>query len=211
MIRQAFIERALRQIYGDQPRDDSSITINLVNNWLGDAIAYAAKQNYKDNIAIDGIGYLNNSFYTTFKGLTVTQDEQFKWKLTLPQIPVGVGRDEGVSTLKFKDTNGNVSQPCIPLTASQTTYFQSMRPIPNKTLYFSEGTFLYALSTILLSQYTASVTMVSGGDDTDLNSVLNVPPDYFGLMTDYIKAQLLLEQSRPRDQQNDGIDNGNKD
>ena len=52
MTRRHYIERILRQIYGTYVRDDSSITENLVNSWLNDGIAIAAKQNYRENIAI---------------------------------------------------------------------------------------------------------------------------------------------------------------
>lgn len=207
MTRQSLIERLRRQVYGGFPSDDSVITDNLVNAWLNDGIALAAKQNYKDNIAIEGIGFLNNSFYTTFKGIAVTKDENFTWKLTLPQLPLGIGRNEGIETLKFKDANGNVSMPCIPISSNQATFIENMRPIPNKIMFKPEGGFIYALSTIILSVYTASVTMVSGGDATDLTSTLNIPDDYINVCVEYVKAQLLLEKAQPQDLSNDGRDN----
>lgn len=207
MTREAFIERVRRQIYGGQPSDDASITVGLVNNYLPDAIAFAAKTNYKENIAIDGINYINNGFYTTFKNISVSANEQFIWRITLPQIPVGIGANMGVSTLQFKDSSSNqISQPVIWLSENQRTYYQSMRPIPNKILAYPEGEFIYILTTILLSAYTAQVTMISGGDADDLQSTLNVPPDYFPVMMQYLQQQLLLEQSRPVDVTNDGID-----
>ena len=206
MTRQFFIERALRQIYGGQPTDDSQITVALVNSWLNDAIATAAKQCYKEAIQIDGIGYVNNGFYTTFKGIAVSQDENLTFRLTLPQIPVGIGRNEGVSKLQFKNDKGEVSLPCIPISQNQSTYFESMRPIPDKVIYLSQGEYIYVKSTLLLDNYTASVTMVSGGDSTDLTSTLNVPSDYFPLMVEYIKAQLGFERAQPVDAANDGQD-----
>lgn len=206
MNRQTFIEMVIRQIYGGQPNDDSEITVNLVNTWLDPAIAMAAKQNNKDNIAIDGIIYANNSFYTTYKGIAITQDEQFTWKVTLPQIPVGIGANEGISTLIIKDSGGQLSMPCVPLSESQKTIYRTMRPIPNKVLYIYEGKFAYIFSTILLTPYTASVTMISGGDGTDLTSTLNVPSDYFPIMIDYIQKQLMIEQAQIKDITNDGLD-----
>lgn len=207
MTRYEFLEKTLRQIYGDNPSDDSSITYNLANTWLSEGIGLAARKNYTDNIQLDGIGYVNNSFYTTFKGISITKDEQFVWKFSLPEIPVGLGRNEGVSVIKLKDTDNNqLSFPLIPLSENQRTFFESMRPIPNKVIYYYEGSTAYIKSTLLLSQYTASVTMVSGGDSADLDSQLNVPPDYLPVAVEYIKQQLLLEQSRPRDNQNDGQD-----
>lgn len=210
MLRNDYIERVLRQIYGGYIPDDSEITRGLVNNILGDAIALAAKMNYTDSIKIDGIGYVNNSFYTTFKSIAITKDENFLYKLTLPHIPFGVGRNEGISNLRVKDDKNNVSLDCIPLSINQKGYVATMKPIPNKTLYYSEGNSIFILSTLLLYQYTASVTLISGGDSTDLNSELNVPSDYLPIMQEYIIKQLAFEQSRVRDLENNGADLGDK-
>lgn len=211
MTRRHYIERILRQIYGTYVSDDSSITENLVNSWLNDGIALAAKQNYKENIAIDGIGFVNNSFYTTFKGIAVSKDERYVWKVELPQIPLGIGRNEGVSTIRLKETGTtNVSQPLIPITESQATFWDSMRPIPNKIIYKTEGGYAYIKSTLKLSAYTASVTLISGGVNTSLDSEINVPQDYFPVITDYIQKQLLLTKAQPQDISNDGADISSK-
>lgn len=206
MTRAEFIERTLRQIYGGYVSEDSSITPMLVNSWLNDAIALAAKTNYTDNLKLDGIGYVNNAFYTTFKSISPTLDETNLWRLKLPQIPVGIGTNEGINTIVFKDSNGVVSYPLIPLTANQKTYFRTMRPIPNKTLYYNEGEYVYVVSPLALNNYTASVTMISGGNSSDLNSTLNVPSDYFPAMVAYVQQQLNLMKSTPRDLANDGSD-----
>lgn len=207
LSRRALIELIRRQIYGEQPTDDASITVGLVNTWLPQGIAAAAKQNYKESYQIEGVGYVNNSFYTTFKGLSCTLFENGIWQIELPQIPIGIGRNEGVSTLRLKDTASTVSLPCIPLSASQVGYYERMRPIPGKVLYYSEGGALYMVTAILLNTYSASVTMISGGLSSDLDSDVNIPDDYLPIAIEYIKQQLLLEQSRPKDKQNDGVDN----
>lgn len=206
MTRAEFIERTLRQIYGGYVSEDSSITPMLVNSWLNDAIAFAAKTNYTDNLKLDGIGYVNNSFYTTFKGIAPTLDETNLWRLQLPQIPVGIGTSEGINTIVFKDSNGTVSYPLIPLSANQKTYFRTMRPIPNKTLYYSEGEFVYVVTSLALNNYTASVTMISGGNSSDLSSTLNVPFDYFPAMVAYVQQQLMLMKSTSKDLASDGQD-----
>jgi len=206
MDRYTFIERTLRQIYGGQPSQDSEITINLVNSYLNDAVATAAKQNYKDALQIDGIGYLNNSFYTTFKGLAVTQDENFLYKVTLPEIPLGIGRNEGVSNVRFKNSKNIVSYDGIPLSNAQKGYERGMRPVPNKLIYYTEGGDLFVMTTILLTSYTAMVTMASAGDSTDLDSTLNVPADYYPIMVEYLKAQLGFERAQIQDLNNDGKD-----
>lgn len=207
MTRKAFIEMSLMQIYGTYPSDDSAITFNLVNEWLGQATAIAARANYTDNIKLDGIGYVNGSFYTTYKGIAVTVDEQFTWKVQLPHIPVGIGSNFGVSTLQFKDAaTGQVSPPCVPISENQRTYFDGMRPIPNRVIYYYQNEFIFAKTSILLSQYTATVAMISGGDGLDLMDTLNVPSDYFPVMIEYIKQQLLVQRGVQQDIANDGAD-----
>jgi hypothetical protein len=210
MTRKHFIERIRREIYGEMPRDDASITEGLVNNLLNDAIAVAAKTNYSDSIRMGDIGHVNNSFYIKFKNIAVTQSENFLWKVQLPQIPVGIGANEGVSVLTFKGADGVLSQNCVPLTQNQVTFIENVRKPQNKILYYSEGDSLYVFSTIVLSAYTANVTMVSGGDSTDLNSTLNVPPDYYPIMQEYLLKQLSFEQSRVRDVTEDGLDGGDR-
>lgn len=206
MQRIELIERLRRQLYGGFPTDDAEITDNLVNRWITDGTALAAKQNYKENYQLEGVGFVNNSFYSTFKGLEITADERFLYKCTLPNLPLGIGTVDGISRALFKSTINTLSLPAVILSESQVAIQRQMRPIPNKILCYSEGTFLYAITSIILTPYKASVTMVSGGDDTDLYSTLNVPNDYINVIVEYCKAQLGFERMQPVDAQNDGQD-----
>lgn len=206
MTRQHYIEQIRRQIYGGQPADDAEITVNLVNQYLNQAIGIAAKANNRDNIAIDGVSYVNNSFYTSFSGLTISSYGNFVWSMTLPQVPIGLGANEGISVLELVDTDGRKTRPFIPLTENQRTIYQSVRPIPNKVLYYYEGSILYAISTLVLSSYTANVTMVSGGDSTNLQSTLNVPDDYIPVMGEWLFKELMKMRQVPVDLANDGAD-----
>jgi len=210
MTRNIFIERILRQIYNGQPSDDSSITYNLVNQWLNDAIGLAAKKNYTDGIQMDGIAYVNNSFYTTFTDLDIVAElvDTVTYSVDLPLIPIALGRNEGIATLQFVGDN-RTSQTAIPLSMNQVAYIEQLRPIQNKILYWIEGKNIYIKSAIQLTSYKATVRMISGGDSSDLNSTLIVPDDYVPMIVEYIKGQLAFERSRPIDTANDGVDNNN--
>ncbi len=123
MTRAQYIEQFRRQIYGGFPQEDAEITVNLVNFWLNQAIGVAARANYKDALTIDGIGYVNNSFYTRFSGLSISADGNFLWKMTLPQVPLGVGQTEGISTLELVDpVTRQVTRPFVPLSENQKTF-----------------------------------------------------------------------------------------
>lgn len=208
MTRYQLIERVLRQIYNGQPSDDSNITYGLVNQWLNDAIGVAAKKNYTDNIQMDGISYINNSFYTTFKNLDIEAEtvDNVTYRVDLPSIPVALGKNEGVATLQFVGDK-KTSQTAIPLSMNQVAYQEQLRPIQNKIAYWIEGKNIYVKSSIPLTSYKATVRMVSGGDSTDLDSTLIIPDDYMPIVVEYIKGQLAFEKSRPIDQSNDGVDN----
>jgi hypothetical protein len=210
MTRYQLIERILRQIYNGQPSDDSNITYGLVNQWLNDAIGAAARKNYTDNIQIDGISYINNSFYTTFKNLDIEAEtvDNVTYRVDLPSIPVALGKNEGVATLQFVGDK-KTSQTAIPLSMNQIAYQEQLRPIQNKIAYWVEGKNIYVKSSIPLTSYKATIRMVSGGDSTDLDSTLIIPDDYMPVVVEYIKGQLVFEKSRPIDQSNDGVDNNN--
>lgn len=209
MTRKTFIERILRQIYNGQPSDDSSITFNQVNQWLNDAIGVAAKKNYTDSIQMDGVAYVNNSFYTSYSSLTITQVDNTTFKFTLPQIPVALGKNEGIATLQFSNSKSPTSFGAVPLSMNQVGYQDTLRPIQNKVVYWPQGQEVYMSTGIPLTAYKANVRMVSGGDSSDLNSTLIIPDDYVPIMVEYIKAQLAFERSRPIDTSNDGVDNNN--
>lgn len=208
MIRKAFLEQNIVQIYGGFPEDDAEITYDLLNSWLPAAIGVAAKTNYKDNIQIDGIGYVNNSFYTTFSGIAITSDNtsNLGYKFTLPEIPLGIGRNEGISSIQFKDANGFVSLSAIPLSMNQQAYADSLPVISNKVLYWYEGNIGRMKSALQLWNYTLVIKMCSGGDSTDLNSELNVPADYYPVMVEYLKQQMAFERAQRQDVTNDGND-----
>lgn len=205
--RGTYIELIRRQIYGGFPPEDAEITVSLVNLWLNQGIAAAAQKCYTDNLKMDGIAVVNNAFYTTFKNLTVTKDGSNLYKITLPEVPAGIGATEGVSTLKFKDNQSNeLSYPIVWLTMNQVGYHRGMRTIPNKLLGYLEGGNVFVESTLSLTPYTAQITMISGGDSTDLTSTLNVPPDYLVFVTEFLKQQLNFERYQPVDDHGDGID-----
>ena len=206
--RREFCERILRKVYGDQPSADSSITINLVNSYIGVGLGIAARNAYRDSIQLDGISYVNNSFYTTFKGITFAKNEPFLYQMTLPQIPIGIGKNEGIASLNVKTADGTLAYDAIPVSANQVAYFKELSRKPNKLMYYSEGTFIYVFSLIQLNiGYTANVRMISGGDSTNLDSILNIPADYEATCFDYCEEKLRQERMTSKDLISDGNDN----
>lgn len=205
ITRYTLAERIQRVIYNGLPQDDATITIPVINLWINDGLAAAAKKNYAESIQLDGVAYVNNSFYTTYKGLAITPDESNLWKFSLPQIPLGLGKNEGISTVQFK-ASGKVSFVAVPLSENQLGYFDTLKKVPNKVFYWNEGETVYVKSNINLNNYTATVRMVSGGNSSDLDSVINLPDDYIADVINYVVKFLMTERSQPLDTTNDGND-----
>jgi hypothetical protein len=210
LTRRAVIERIRRLVYGEQPMTDASITENLVNNYLNDAIGIVAKNNYVESIKLDGIAYVNNAFYTTFKGITITESSANIYTFQLPEFPVGVGDNEGVASVILKDANGNLSYDLVPLTINQVSYIRSMRPIQNKICYWYENSQVFVLTSVPLFNYTANVRMISGGDSSNLDSKLNIPPDYLQAVIEYAAKYLTIERNTVQDLTNNGRDGSPK-
>lgn len=207
MTRRILAERVLMQVYGGLPDDDAEMTVELVNAYLPDAIGSAVKQAYTDAIKLDGIGYVNNSFYSTFTGLQIAKDtsENFLYALELPHVPYGLGKNEGVASIRFTK-NGKVSLSGIFLSVNQWTYADTMRPVQNKILCCPEGNKIKVKTTLPLWDYTANVVMVSAGLPNDLDAVINVPDDYLPAIVAYIRENLLIEKSQVREAANDGTE-----
>lgn len=208
----SLIKRILRQIYSGQPTEDSNITAELVNKWMNDGLALAAKEFYKEAIAIDGMGYVNNSFYCTYSGLPVTVDttDNQCYMLTLPQIPLGMSKNSGIAKLQFKNANNLTSMDAIPLSMNQVAYVDRLPPMQNKIEYWPEGVFIRCKTPIQLFNYTATVKMVSAGDETNLQSIVNIPDDYMAAVIAYVKDQLAWERQQPQNRANDGEDSVNQ-
>jgi len=209
--RGAFIESVLMEVYGAKQTDDAEITYNLCNLYLQEGIGVAAQADYKGAIQLDGVGYVNNGFYSTFSGLSITQDatDNLCYSFTLPEIPVGISTNMGIAEVRFK-SDGFTSLPAIPLSVNQWGFFDSMRPIPNKILMLPEGKVVRMKTVLILTDFTATVKMISGGDVTNLNSELNVPPDFLPVVRQYMVEKLLAERSVPTDSVSDGTDNNLK-
>ena len=206
LTRYKLIERIRSVIYNGTPSDDANITFELVNEWLNDAIGVVAKANYVESIKLDGVSYLNNAFYSSFSDIAITQDNVNLYKFQLPEYPIGIGDNQGIASVIVKNANGNISYDAIPLTTNQVSYVRGRRTPPNKMLYYNENSYIFLITSVPLFNFTASVRLVSAGDSSDLDSVLNVPSDYIPQIIDYIVKNLLLERNQPVDLANDGTD-----
>jgi hypothetical protein len=205
MTRKVIIEQIRRIFYGGVPNDDASLSEKEVNFYLNEAIAYMAKVNYTDAIKLDGIETVADSFYATFKNLAITKDNDTGYySLDLPQVPLGLARGYGISTVTFPTSTGLAKSP-IPISVRELDYMDNLKQPPSKIFYWAEGKKLWFKSYTNLVGKFAIVRMVST-ETSDMDAEINVPQEYMSDIVDLVLNKLKIRKGTPEDNVNDGVD-----
>ena len=205
MTRKVLIEQIRRMLYGSIPTDDANITEKEINLYINEGIAYMAKINYSDTIKLDGIETVADSFYATFKNLAITRDSDTGYySLTLAQVPLGLSRGYGISTVTFPTSTGLAKSP-IPISPRELDYIDNLKQPPSKIFYWAEGKKLWFKSYTNLVGRLAIVRMVST-ETTDLDAEINVPQEYITDIINLVMNQLRTRKGSPQDSTNDGLD-----
>lgn len=205
MTRRVLIEQIRRMLYGGVPTDDANITEKEINLYINEAMAYMAKVNYTDSIKLDGIETVADSFYLTFKNLAATKDNDTGYySIDLPQVPLGLARGYGISTVTFPTNTGQAKSP-IPVSVRELDYMDNLKQPPSKIFYWPEGKKLWFKSYINLVGKNAIVRMVST-ESANLDDELNVPQEYITDIINLVMNQLRPRKGAPQDSTNDGLD-----
>lgn len=205
MTRKVLIEQIRRMLYGGIPTDDANITEKEINLYINEALAYMAKVNYTDSIKLDGIETVSDVFYLTFKNLAIVKDNDTGYySLDLPQVPLGLARGYGISTVTFPTLTGLAKSP-IPISVRELDYMDSLKQPPSKIFYWPEGKKLWFKSYTNLVGKFAIVRMVST-ETSDMDAELNVPQEYITDIINLVMGQLRPRKATPQDSTNDGLD-----
>jgi hypothetical protein len=205
MTRRVLIEQIRRLYYGGTPSDDANLTENEVNIYINQAIAYFAKVNYSDAINLDGIETVGDAFYSTFKNLAITKDNDTGYySTTLPHPPLGLARGYGISTVTFPVSTGLAKAP-TPISPREVDYIEQIKLPPSKIFYWAEGNKLWFKSYTNLVGRFAIVRMITA-ENSDKTAELNVPVEYISDIINWIMNQLRVRKGMPEDTTNDGLD-----
>ena len=205
MTRKVLIEQIRRMLYGGVPNDDASISEKEINVYINESLAYMAKVNYTDSIKLDGVENVSDVFYLTFKNLAVLKDtDTGYYYTTLPQVPVGLARGYGISTVTFPTSTGLAKSP-IPISTRELDYIDNLKQPPIKIFYWPEGKKLWFKSYTNLIGKNAIVRMVST-ESSALDDELNLPQEYITDIINLVLNQLKIRKGSPEDIVNDGVD-----
>ena len=205
MTRKVIIEQIRRILYGGVPNDDANVSEKEINVYINQALAYMAKVNYTDAIKLDGVESVADSFYATFKEIPITLDSTTGYySLDLPQVPLGLARGYGISTVTFPSNTG-LAKSLVPISVRELDYMDNLKAPPSKIFYWAEGKKLWFKSYTNLVGKFAIIRMVST-ENSDLDAELNVPQEYITDIINLVLNQLKIRKSTPEDTTNDGAD-----
>jgi hypothetical protein len=205
MTRKVIIEQIRRILYGGVPNDDANVSEKEINVYINQALAYMAKVNYTDAIKLDGVESVADSFYATFKEIPITLDSTTGYySLDLPQVPLGLARGYGISTVTFPSNTG-LAKSLVPISVRELDYMDNLKSPPSKIFYWPEGKKLWFKSYTNLVGKFAIIRMVST-ENSDLDAELNVPQEYITDIINLVLNQLKIRKSTPEDTTNDGAD-----
>lgn len=204
MTRRAYCELILRRLANGDVSDDFPIKIEEVSQWIEQGVAVAAMKNYTDNANIE-IEYVSDSFYTTFKNLSLTKDSETGFfNTTVPAAPYGIPKGYDVASVNIEG-QGILSNGLIRVNIQQLDYYLKLSLPPKAIFYWFEGKVLNLFSTwAILDGFKVRVRMASGGDSTDLSAELNIPSDYMGFVSDFVFQKLMPTLNIQQDNVNDG-------
>jgi hypothetical protein len=205
MTRNELIAQIRRMYYGGVPAEEASLREKEVNQYINQAIALVAKENYVDYIKMDGVENVDDAFYTTFKNFSISKDNDTGYYYTtLPHPPIGLSRGYGIADVTFPVSTGLAKNP-IPISPRELEYVDMVKIPPSKIFFWCEGDKLYFKSYINLVGKSPIVRMISN-ENSDLNAELNVPAEYIPSMINWIMTQLNIRKQMSGDLIREGVD-----
>jgi hypothetical protein len=211
MIRKEICELIQRRLAGGDPTDDFPVTLQEINLWLDQAVAASAMRNYADSVNVDGIEFVGDAYYTTFKNIVLARDSVTRdFFGTLPAMPVGVPRGHDISAAHLQITlpAPGLSAPLVRMNPQQLSFAHTL-PYPSLTpRYWVEGNQIYVRGFDGTDYTGRSITirMIGSAGRRLLTDELLIPSDYLPFVIEYIMKNFLPTQNGPKDTINDGND-----
>lgn len=207
MTRKELCELIQMRLAGGMPTDDFPITLNEINLWLDHGIAASAMKNYTDGVQIDGLEFVGDAYYTTFKNLTLSQDTvTLYYKATLPAPPLGIPRGYDIPSAYIMKPEGGYSKAMVRVNPQQLDYYNDLPKPKNAVEFWNEGSTMYVRTDTanLLNGAKVAVRMAGSSGDRALTSEALVPSDSVPFVVDYVFKYFLQTDQMPKDLMNDG-------
>lgn len=199
------LEMLQRLLLGGMASDDTELTINLINQHLNGAIAYAAKANYKEEIELNGVEDVADAFYADFNSLVITKDNTTGlYNTILPQQPAGLGAGWDISTFMLITGSGS-KLFAHPISAREVEFLYKTSGACSEVYYWVTGIEVSLHACKDITPYKANIRMISS-QSSDFSAPITLPDGYLPLVVEYMSKVLGIQMQRPIDISSDGVE-----
>lgn len=200
MIRRTLCEIVQRKLAGGEPSSDFEPSLVEINALLDSAIAYAAKSQYNESAQVD-VEYISDSFYTTFRGIVLTEDtDTGHWGADIPAAPAGLPRGYDIEVFPYGD--GSTGKAFVRVSPQQLGIYHGLPKPINSVLFWTEGNKLKAESPFSLSGIKVMLRMVVGSGSQELTAELSCDGTYIPGVLEWMDRHY---NRPPKDNSTDGL------
>lgn len=196
-------EQILTTYYKGIRNDDSQYSLRHIASMVAQEVAVMARKNAFENSSNGDVTYINDTFITTYKNLSVLTDNVSNEKYCdLPATPVALPGNQEIVAVSL---NTRTNKQFIPIKNKDRFMQAFLRPIKGIVYFYAENGRLY-FDNPENFQFTKITLKMAGAlpSGNILDAPLNIPKNYESEIIDKVLNRLLTMSRLGQDLTNDG-------
>ena len=196
-------EQILTTYYKGIRNDDSQYSLRHIASMVASEVAVMARKNAFENSNNGDVTYMNDTFITTYKNLSVLTDNVSNEKYCdLPATPVALPGNQEIVAVSL---NTRTNKQFIPIKNKDRFMQAFLRPIKGIVYFYAENGRLY-FDNPENFQFTKITLKMAGAlpSGNILDAPLNIPKNYESEIIDKVLNRLLFLSAQGQDLTNDG-------
>lgn len=203
-------EQILTTYYKGIRNDDTQYSLRHIASMVAQEVAVMARKNAFENSNNGDVTYMNDTFITTYKNISVLTDNVSNERYCdLPAVPVALPNNQEIVAVSL---NTRTNKQFIPIKNKDRFMQAFLRPIKGIVYFYAENGRLY-FDNPENFQFTKVTLKMAGAIPSGniLDAPLNVPKNYESEIIDKVLGRLLTMSRLGQDLTNDGdsISNNN--
>lgn len=196
-------EQILTTYYKGIRNDDSQYSLRHIASMVAQEVAVMARKNAFENSNNGDVTYMNDTFITTYKNISVLVDSVSNEKYCdLPATPVALPNNQEIVAVSL---NTKTNKQFIPIKNKDRFMQAFLRPIKGIVYFYAENGRLY-FDNPENFQFTKITLKMAGAlpSGNILDAPLNIPKNYESEIIDKVLNRLLTLSRLGQDLTNDG-------
>lgn len=196
-------EQILTTYYKGIRNDDSQYSLRHIASMVAQEVAVMARKNAFENSNNGDVTYMNDTFITTYKNISVLTDNVSNEKYCdLPATPTALPNNQEIVAVSL---NTKTNKQFIPIKNKDRFMQAFLRPIKGIVYFYAENGRLY-FDNPENFQFTKITLKMAGAlpSGNILDAPLNIPKNYESEIIDKVLNRLLTMSRLGQDLTNDG-------